>query len=101
MTNHKIRRFIKDRVLPAAQVMAGAPHQIRASDLQDNKVQAALMQTRPCRADDEKQKSLFLGTKQEGYNESVVATGRIARSAMLLLSISQRPRESAQALSHR
>lgn len=62
VTNHKIRRFIEDGILPAAQVMAGAPHQIRASDLQEDKVQAALMQTRPCRAHDEKQKSLFPDT---------------------------------------
>jgi hypothetical protein len=55
VTHHRIRRLIKDRVLAAEQVVPGAPYQIRASDLQDERVVAAVKRTgRPCRDDPEK-----------------------------------------------
>ena len=34
VTNHVIRRLIKDAILPANQVVEGAHYQIRAEDLQ-------------------------------------------------------------------
>jgi excisionase family DNA binding protein len=42
VTNHVIRRLIRDRVLAAEQVVPGAPYQIKAADLQDDRVIAAL-----------------------------------------------------------
>jgi len=63
VTNHRIRRLIKDGVLPAEQVVPDAPYQIRATDLQDERVAAALARnTRPCRAISENQISIFSGT---------------------------------------
>jgi excisionase family DNA binding protein len=60
VTNHRIRRLIKDRVLAAEQVVPGAPYQIRASDLQDERVIAAVGRTgRPCRVDLENQLAMF------------------------------------------
>lgn len=38
----KIRRFIRDGPSPAEQVMRGAPYQIRASDLEDERFKADL-----------------------------------------------------------
>lgn len=63
VTNHRIRRLIKDRVLAAEQVVPGAPYQICASDLQDERVIAAVARTgRPCRVDLENQLAMFTGT---------------------------------------
>jgi excisionase family DNA binding protein len=60
VTNHKIRRLIKDRVLAAEQVAPGAPYQIRASDLDDERVTAALgRKGRPCRVDLQNQIPMF------------------------------------------
>ena len=60
VTNHRIRRLINDRVLDAEQVMPGAPYQIRASDLAEARVIAAIARTgSPCRADAENQTSMF------------------------------------------
>jgi excisionase family DNA binding protein len=60
VTRHRIRRLIKDRVLEAEQVVPGAPYQIRASDLQDERVIAAVARTgRPCRGDPENQLTMF------------------------------------------
>ena len=42
VTQHRIRRLIKDGILPAEQVMPGAPYQIRASDLHQERVTAAI-----------------------------------------------------------
>jgi excisionase family DNA binding protein len=42
VTSHVIRRLIRDRILPAEQVVRGAPYQIRASDLRDDRVSEAL-----------------------------------------------------------
>ena len=63
VTHHRIRRLIKDRVLAAEQVVPGAPYQIRASDLQDERVIAAVTRTvRPCRVDLENQLPMFTDT---------------------------------------
>ena len=60
VTNHKIRRLIKDRVLAAEQVVPGAPYQIRACDLDDERVTAALgRKGRPCRVDLQNQIPMF------------------------------------------
>ena len=37
VTNHAIRRAIKDGILPAEQVVPDAPYQIRASDLREQR----------------------------------------------------------------
>ncbi|MER8563914.1 recombinase family protein [Mesorhizobium sp. M0578] len=55
----KIRRFIRDGLLPAEQVMRGAPYQIRASDLEDERIKADLARNTPRRIHDENQESLF------------------------------------------
>jgi excisionase family DNA binding protein len=60
VTNHKIRRLIKDRVLSAEQVVPGAPCQIRACDLEDERVTAELgRKGRPCRVDLQNQIPMF------------------------------------------
>jgi excisionase family DNA binding protein len=63
VTNHRIRRLIKDRVLAAEQVVPGAPYQIRASDLQDERVTAAIgRKGRPRRVDLKNQIPMFPDT---------------------------------------
>lgn len=63
VTNHVIRRLINDRILPAEQVVPGAPYQIRASDLDTDRItDAAKRKGRPCRIDDENQISMFPDT---------------------------------------
>ncbi|MGC8520119.1 MAG: recombinase family protein [Steroidobacteraceae bacterium] len=63
VTNHQVRRLIKEGVLPAEQVVFDAPYQIRASDLQDERVMAALSRKgRPCQVVSENQKPLFPNT---------------------------------------
>ena len=42
VSRHAVRRLIRERVLAAEQVVRGAPYQIRASDLRDERVTAAL-----------------------------------------------------------
>jgi excisionase family DNA binding protein len=60
VTNHKIRRLIKEHVLSAAQVVPGAPYQIRAGDLDEERVTAALgRKGRPCRLDPQNQLPMF------------------------------------------
>ena len=60
VNNHRIRRLIKEGLLPAEQVVPRAPYQIRASDLLDQKViDAAARTARPCRIDGENQISMF------------------------------------------
>jgi excisionase family DNA binding protein len=60
VSRHRIRQLIDDRVLSAEQVVGGAPYQIRARDLDDERVIAALRRTgRPCRVDRETQIPLF------------------------------------------
>ena len=63
VTNHRIRRLIKDGLLPAEQVVPCAPYQIRASELMDQKIIDAVTRTsRPCRIDDGEQISMFSST---------------------------------------
>jgi excisionase family DNA binding protein len=63
VTNHQIRRLIKEGVLPAEQVVPDAPYQIRASDLQDERVTDALSRKgRPCRVVSKNQNTLFSDT---------------------------------------
>ena len=53
VTNHTIRRLIKSGVLPAVQVVPGAPYQIRADDLASESVKSAVARKgRPCRVAD-------------------------------------------------
>ena len=60
VSNHQIRRLIKDGVLAADQVVPNAPYQIRASDLEDDRITVALARKgRPCRPISENQTSLF------------------------------------------
>jgi excisionase family DNA binding protein len=60
VTNHRIRRLISDRILSAEQVVPGAPYQIRAADLQNERVIDAIARTgRPCRVAPENQLPMF------------------------------------------
>ncbi|MGX5851890.1 recombinase family protein, partial [Mesorhizobium sp. PL10] len=59
VTNHKIRRAVEAGLLPTEQIMPGAPHQIRAADLEKPAVKAAISRKGPCRVTDQTQKSLF------------------------------------------
>lgn len=51
--------FIRDGLLPAEQVKRGAPYQIRASDLEDERIKADLARNTPRRIDYDNQESLF------------------------------------------
>ncbi|CAN5191010.1 recombinase family protein [soil metagenome] len=63
VNNHRIRRLIKEGVLPAEQVVPRAPYQIRASDLLDQRVIDAIARTHsPCRVVGEKQIPMFSST---------------------------------------
>lgn len=63
VTNHRIRRLIKSGVLPAEQVIPGAPYQIRADDLSSTRVQSAAAQNgRPCRLADTDTLPMFTDT---------------------------------------
>jgi excisionase family DNA binding protein len=63
VSHHAIRRLIKAGILAAEQVVPDAPYQIRASDLQNQKVVDALARKgRPCRAKIENQPSMFSNT---------------------------------------
>ncbi|WP_332437931.1 DNA-binding protein [Burkholderia ubonensis] len=68
VTNHVIRRLIKDRILPAEQVVPDAPWQIRASDLHTDAVDVALTtrKLRPCRNDIEGQLPMFIDDSEGG-----------------------------------
>jgi excisionase family DNA binding protein len=60
VTHHRIRRLIKDGILPAEQVVPRAPYQIRFANLQHERVAAAIKRTgRPCRIDHENQIPMF------------------------------------------
>lgn len=60
VTNHRIRRLIKEGLLLAEQVVPGAPYQIRASALAEPKITASVARTsRPCRVNNENQSSMF------------------------------------------
>jgi excisionase family DNA binding protein len=50
VTNHTMRRLIRTGILPAVQVVPGAPYQIRADDLASKAIKtAAARKVRPCR----------------------------------------------------
>jgi excisionase family DNA binding protein len=67
VTNHRIRRLITDHVLAAEQVVPGAPYQIRACDLEDARVIAAVRRKGPpCRTDLEEQLPIFQILEEEG-----------------------------------
>ena len=59
VTNHAIRRLIKDGTLTADQAVPQAPWRIREAALEDPRVLDACAHRRPCRADDDKQLSMF------------------------------------------
>jgi excisionase family DNA binding protein len=60
VTRHAVRRLIRGRVLAAEQVVRGAPYQIRASDLRDERVTAALQRkAHPCRGGQREQIPMF------------------------------------------
>jgi DNA invertase Pin-like site-specific DNA recombinase len=63
VSHHQIRKLIKAGVLAAEQVIADAPYQIRATDLQDERVISALARKgRPCRVTPQNQTSMFSDT---------------------------------------
>jgi excisionase family DNA binding protein len=67
VTNHVIRRLIKERILHAEQVVPDAPYQIRASDLQREAVTAAIARKyRPCQDDVDGQLPMFISTSEGG-----------------------------------
>jgi excisionase family DNA binding protein len=67
VSHHVIRRLIKERILRAEQVVPGAPHQIRTSDLQSEAVASALARkSRPCRVVSDGQFPMFVSTSEGG-----------------------------------
>jgi len=67
VTNHVIRRLIKEGILPAEQVVPGAPYQICAADLDRARVSDAIARKgRPCRAKTENQLPMFTSTYEGG-----------------------------------
>jgi hypothetical protein len=63
VSHHQVRKLIKAGILSSEQIMTDAPHQIRAADLESERVIAALKRKgRPCRVDPENQISMFLDT---------------------------------------
>jgi excisionase family DNA binding protein len=60
VTHHAVRRLIRDRILAAEQVVRGAPYQIKASDLRDERVTTALQRkTRPYHGEQRNQLPMF------------------------------------------
>ena len=67
VTRHKIRWLIKEKILFSEQVIPDAPHQIRAADLESERVIAVLRRKGcPCRVDLENQLSMFPDTCEGG-----------------------------------
>jgi excisionase family DNA binding protein len=67
VSHHVIRRLIRERILCAEQVVPGAPHQIRASDLRNEQVAAAIARKhRPCRLNVDGQFPMFISTSEGG-----------------------------------
>ena len=63
VSHHQIRKLIAAGVLKSEQIVPDAPHQIRAADLESERVAAALKRKgRPCRVDPENQISMFPDT---------------------------------------
>lgn len=62
-TRHTLRKLVRAKILPAVQLVAGAPHQIKVSDLSSDAVKAALARKgRPCRASDDSTLPMFTDT---------------------------------------
>jgi len=62
-TGHTLRRLVKSGVLPAVQVVPGAPYQIRADDLASESVKSAMARKgRPCRITDDNTIPMFTDT---------------------------------------
>jgi excisionase family DNA binding protein len=60
VTHHTIRRLIQSQILAAEQVVPGAPFQIKANDLQEERVAAAIRRKgAPCRADAQTELPMF------------------------------------------
>ena len=67
VTNHVIRRLIKERILHAEQVVPDAPYQIRADDMQSEAVITTIARKhRPCRVELDQQLPMFIGTSAGG-----------------------------------
>jgi DNA invertase Pin-like site-specific DNA recombinase len=63
VSHHQVRKLVKAGIVSSEQIMPGAPHQIRAADLESEQVIAALKRKgRPCRVDPENQISMFSNT---------------------------------------
>jgi DNA invertase Pin-like site-specific DNA recombinase len=63
VSHHQVRNLITAGILVSEQIMPGAPHQIRATELDCERVAAALKRKgRPCRVDPENQISMFPDT---------------------------------------
>ncbi len=63
VSHHQVRKLVKAGIFSSEQIMPGAPHQIRAADLESEQVIAALKRKgRPCRVDPENQISMFSNT---------------------------------------
>ena len=63
VSNHQIRRLIKQGILAADQVVPDAPYQIRANDLLEERVTTAIARkSRPYRPNSENQTSMFSET---------------------------------------
>ncbi len=63
VTNHVIRKLIKDGILSAKRLVEGAPYQIHADDLLSESVQDVIKRKgRPCRAVPQNQISMFPNT---------------------------------------
>jgi excisionase family DNA binding protein len=89
VTNHVIRRLIKERILHAEQVVPGAPYQIRASDMQSEAVTAAIgRKHRRVRTMSTANSQCLSVLQKEGHNEHPIATGRMEFSARLFDSSS-------------
>jgi len=60
ISRHRLRRLIDGGLLAAEQVVPGAPYQIRASDLKDERIVAAIgRKGHPCRSNSDDQLSMF------------------------------------------
>ncbi len=63
VSHHQVRKLVKAGIFSSEQIMPGAPHQIRAADIESEQVIAALKRKgRPCRVDPENQISMFSNT---------------------------------------
>jgi excisionase family DNA binding protein len=63
VSHHRVRRLIEEGILPAEQVVTGAPHKIQRSDLRSERIRDAVAAgVRPCRTTAESQNSLFPNT---------------------------------------